>query len=62
MTFQVRQAPAKFSFKNDVVDFDILTKTFIEYMEDLADKEEVKKEIEKNEKWFNYSKIRSNYV
>ena len=42
--------------------FNVFAEKFINYMEDLEDKEKVENEMKNNSEWFDYNLIRWNYV
>jgi len=49
MTVRLKNAPARFSFKEETIEFNTFAEKFIEYMEELADLEAVKNEMHKKQ-------------
>ena len=62
MNVVITKIPKELWIEKEKVNFNIFAEKFIEYMQDLEDREKVKEEMKKNEKGFDYSMIRWNYV
>ena len=63
MNLVINKIPEWLWIKEKSVNFDIFAEKFINYMEDLEDKEKVKNEMNNlNDDSFDYSLIRGNYV
>ena len=63
MTIVIDKIPEWLWIKEKIVDFNIFAEKFIDYMEDLEDREKVKNEMNNlNDESFDYSLIRREYV
>lgn len=49
MTVRLKNTPARFSFKEETIEFNVFAEKFIEYMEEMADIEAVKNEMQKKQ-------------
>jgi len=62
MLLQIEQVPTAFNFKSNKVNFSIFAEKFIEYMEDLTDREAVKDEMRKwNQNFTSLDDIRKEF-
>ena len=62
MNVIIEKIPKEMHIDKKNMTFNVFAEKFINYMEDLEDKEKVENEMKNNSEWFDYNLIRWNYV